>query len=249
MSKESRPTRRIPLPRRWVLAASLVVAAFVTVAVPVAWATDVFADVPFASPHHDDINSMAEAGITGGCAPGLYCPDQAVRRDQMASFLKRGLPRLSMDSTTNAVDLPITTAFVLIEQETTVVPGVAGTQYVKVDAVGQLNTGVSGGCPCTIGARIRQVSPEVFSPTFFFDVFVGPGADIDDTIFVSWPFQVASGTRTYELQMQAFDHTAALPVTNGAVMVQTFPFNQFGDGGALGEPGGGGVSPATTPDP
>jgi hypothetical protein len=46
-----------------------------------------FADVPLASPFHDDIISIATAGITGGCGGGNYCPSSPVRRDQMAAFL------------------------------------------------------------------------------------------------------------------------------------------------------------------
>lgn len=48
------------------------------------------------SPHEDNINRVAAAGITTGCnaAGTLYCPNAGVRRDQMASFLGRakGLP-------------------------------------------------------------------------------------------------------------------------------------------------------------
>lgn len=39
----------------------------------------------------DDINRLASAGITNGCAPGLYCPHGPVTRGQMASFLTRAL--------------------------------------------------------------------------------------------------------------------------------------------------------------
>jgi hypothetical protein len=39
--------------------------------------------------HEASINAVAEAGITGGCAPGRYCPNREVTRGQMASFLAR----------------------------------------------------------------------------------------------------------------------------------------------------------------
>jgi S-layer family protein len=35
------------------------------------------------------INAMAEAGLTGGCDAGAYCPDRPVTREQMAAFLVR----------------------------------------------------------------------------------------------------------------------------------------------------------------
>jgi hypothetical protein len=38
-----------------------------------------------------DINRLAAAGITGGCNVRAYCPDDPVKRDQMASFLVRAL--------------------------------------------------------------------------------------------------------------------------------------------------------------
>ncbi|MDH3458661.1 MAG: S-layer homology domain-containing protein [Gemmatimonadota bacterium] len=41
--------------------------------------------------HEDNINRIAEAGVTQGCDDGVYCPDDNVRRDQMASFLGRAL--------------------------------------------------------------------------------------------------------------------------------------------------------------
>ena len=43
--------------------------------------------------HEANINKMAAAGITLGCdgSGTRYCPDDDVRRDQMASFIGRGL--------------------------------------------------------------------------------------------------------------------------------------------------------------
>jgi hypothetical protein len=35
------------------------------------------------------INAMAEAGLTGGCGQGVFCPDKSVTREQMAAFLVR----------------------------------------------------------------------------------------------------------------------------------------------------------------
>jgi hypothetical protein len=52
--------------------------------------TDFFTD-DNGSPHQGDINRLAASGITGGCAPGRFCPRDTVTREQMASFLVRGL--------------------------------------------------------------------------------------------------------------------------------------------------------------
>ncbi len=50
-----------------------------------------FADVPADHPHAAGIAAVARAGITRGCRPDRYCPDRAVDRAQMASFLVRAL--------------------------------------------------------------------------------------------------------------------------------------------------------------
>jgi D-alanyl-D-alanine carboxypeptidase len=39
--------------------------------------------------HENDVNRLAAAGITGGCASGSFCPSAPVSREQMASFLAR----------------------------------------------------------------------------------------------------------------------------------------------------------------
>lgn len=44
-----------------------------------------------ASTHQADINRVADAGITQGCAAARYCPSDSVTRGQMASFLARAL--------------------------------------------------------------------------------------------------------------------------------------------------------------
>ena len=51
----------------------------------------VFVDVPDEHPHREGIEALAEAEVTLGCAPELFCPDAVVTREQMASFLVRAL--------------------------------------------------------------------------------------------------------------------------------------------------------------
>ncbi|HKD16391.1 MAG TPA: S-layer homology domain-containing protein, partial [Thermoanaerobaculia bacterium] len=51
--------------------------------------TGIFQDVPCPSPFADWIEELYGEGITAGCSvsPALYCPDDAVTRQQMAVFL------------------------------------------------------------------------------------------------------------------------------------------------------------------
>jgi hypothetical protein len=85
----NQPSRRHTRLRPTWKRAGLAVAALALIAVPAAWASHEFNDVPTSSPHHADISAISAAGITSGCGPALYCPDQFVRRDQMASFINR----------------------------------------------------------------------------------------------------------------------------------------------------------------
>jgi hypothetical protein len=49
-----------------------------------------FPDVPCTSIFAPWIEAMANEGITGGCGNGNFCPQNPVRRDQMAVFLLKG---------------------------------------------------------------------------------------------------------------------------------------------------------------
>ena len=55
-----------------------------------ATATDHFTDDE-TSIYENNINALAEAGITTGCTPTTYCPTANVTRGQMAAFLRRAL--------------------------------------------------------------------------------------------------------------------------------------------------------------
>jgi hypothetical protein len=50
---------------------------------------EMFNDVPASSPFCAFIEELSRRGITGGCAPGLFCPGDPVTRQQMAVFLVR----------------------------------------------------------------------------------------------------------------------------------------------------------------
>lgn len=56
------------------------------------WASHQFDDVPDSNVFHDDIDWLADNGITRGCNPptnNLFCPSEGVTRQQMAAFMKR----------------------------------------------------------------------------------------------------------------------------------------------------------------
>jgi hypothetical protein len=55
--------------------------------VPPACTTQVFGDVPCASPFAPWIDELVSRGVTAGCGGGNYCPTSQVARQQMAVFL------------------------------------------------------------------------------------------------------------------------------------------------------------------
>jgi hypothetical protein len=50
-----------------------------------------FSDVPTNHPFFRWVEAISAAGITGGCGPGIYCPDDPITRGQMAVFLSVAL--------------------------------------------------------------------------------------------------------------------------------------------------------------
>jgi uncharacterized repeat protein (TIGR01451 family) len=52
--------------------------------------TPYFTDVPASHPYFPWIQKMKQLGITTGCTPTTYCPDDPVTRGQMAVFIMRG---------------------------------------------------------------------------------------------------------------------------------------------------------------
>jgi hypothetical protein len=48
-----------------------------------------FLDVPAENPFHPFVEALFNAGVSGGCGGGAYCPGDLVTRDQMAVFLLR----------------------------------------------------------------------------------------------------------------------------------------------------------------
>lgn len=52
-----------------------------------AMAVHVFDDVPTNAYYHDDVTWLAAYGITAGCGGDKYCPNSAVTRGQMATFM------------------------------------------------------------------------------------------------------------------------------------------------------------------
>ena len=68
------------------------VASMLVIAPVAAWAAHTFDDVPNSNVFHDDIEWLADSGVTKGCNPPAntrFCPKDEVTREQMAAFMHR----------------------------------------------------------------------------------------------------------------------------------------------------------------
>lgn len=83
------PRPRAPRVRRSTLVLVLAVAALTFPAGFVLAGGIEFSDVPPSSSIYDDVQAIAEAGVTTGCGGGKYCPNDPVTRGQMAQFMNR----------------------------------------------------------------------------------------------------------------------------------------------------------------
>ena len=75
---------------RTIILTAIVTAILTTLAaVGAVAAASTFADVNEGHTHEDGISWLVATGVTAGCAANLYCPDDPVTRDQMATFMHR----------------------------------------------------------------------------------------------------------------------------------------------------------------
>jgi hypothetical protein len=198
--------------RRLVLAVAAL-AALLVLAVPVAWASHQFTDVPDAHQFHTEIGAIRNAGITGGktCVPPgtppTYCPDEAVTRAAMAAFMHRGFGRAG----TASYEEELTTTFETLAGGTLTmqaggVPG--GTGFLKIDASTGIkaNTGEAT-CPCQAEFRILVDGNDLLthSLTQFSTINTQTGFGADQTI-VTGVVPVSTGAaHTIEVQADELD--------------------------------------------
>ena len=215
--------------RRRRVAVALILIAGV-IAVPVAWASHVFTDVPDSSPHHDDVARIAGAGITAGCTPTLYCASDPVRRDQMASFLGRGFGRVA--TTPEGTFAPLTdTGWTTLNTLTITTGGVPGrTGFVKLDAAVSSRIADTAGCPCGAQFRILNQTDDSESDHYFtHNEGFGVGSNFGfDSTGLTWVVQVQTGT-TYTFEIQGRRENSAAAVSGRGVVTALYaPFGSQG---------------------
>jgi hypothetical protein len=134
-------------------------------------ATPLFADVPSTHPFFSWIQKMGQIGITSGCTPTQYCPNDTVTRGQMAVFIMRGaFNQLLPVSTPVAVSITPSTG--AIGQSVTVVIGLRNANFqpglTRVDAG-----------PGIVVSNVTVIFPTVITAQFD----IGPGGLVPTAIF------------------------------------------------------------------
>jgi hypothetical protein len=228
-------------PRTWRTRMLLALAIAAVAAVPVAWASHQFADVPNSNPHHDDIGAIFGARITAGCNPPantLYCPDQAVRRDQMGSFLRRGLSRAAQGSFIGEPVLATDGSWTDLSIVNITAGGTTGgTGFVHLTASFTGYISSTTGCACSARFRILRVSPAAQSLTHYAQPPTAIPSGIDWSLAsgsISWVVPVPTGaSHQFRLQGQRYGGTGTIRGYGRVNAVYT-PFGSTG-GATLGE--------------
>jgi hypothetical protein len=239
------------LPRTWRARALLMLALAGVVAVPVALAAHQFADVPDTNPHHADIGGIALAGITTGCNPPAntnYCPDQFVRRDQMASFLRRGLGRVALSSHESLLSastgIPPWHSF-------TITPGLPqgaldGAQgFIKGDASLTFQLTNATGCPCRFRGALYLRDSGYMSPRYA-DVVLSTVGEVASMSLTGARETNVAGPNTVDIELFRADGGGTAFVYGNASALYV-PFGSDG-GNVLGKPERSPAGPNTTSD-
>jgi S-layer homology domain len=150
------PRRRRPR-RRYVGLAVAALTALLLVPVGV-FASHQFTDVPNSNTFHASIGRVKDAGITAGCSPTQFCPNNEVTRGQMAAFLTRVAPRAST-SWWPETELVDDSEMLLAQLAVKGAEGAGGTAAVVVNASVSVVTDDVAGCPCTGAFYIVSDSP------------------------------------------------------------------------------------------
>jgi photosystem II stability/assembly factor-like uncharacterized protein len=102
-----------------------------------------FTDVPEDHPFYTEIGKLSARGVTLGCGPGVFCPDQVVTREQMAAFIIRGLGNFN----------PRTPTFQRFADVPPINPFYA---FIDALAVRQITLGCGGGNYCPSDPVLRE---------------------------------------------------------------------------------------------
>jgi hypothetical protein len=233
-SQETNRLRRFRLRSRRSIAL-IVLSSALVIGVPLAYASDLFTDVPDANPFHNAIGAIARAGITTGktcvppTTPPTYCPEEFVTREAMAAFMHRGYGRvaykfLPIASVPAAPGTPAGWALDL----TAGLPAnalVGAAAFIKID--GEVSVCNNTATPRVIHARVRLDGGEVNGDNTFLslDVDSSPG-ECGNLALNGVGTVTTTGVHTASVLIDGGDGAAVLG--DGHLTMTYFPFGSTG---------------------
>lgn len=210
----------------------LAVAALVgLLAVPTGvFANHLFSDVPDTNTFHGNINAIANAGITSGCTPTTYCPDQPVTRGQMAAFLQRGLGRVEVGAySSTTVGTTNNAAF---GSPISIMPGISpgaidgAAQFIQASAAFTVTLTDDTGCPCVYRIAIREGAGNYLNPRYVDVTLTTEGASVPISVVGA---DLVSGSGAKSVQVVLFRSSGSGTASAyGQLVANTVPFP--GDG-------------------
>ena len=218
-----RPSFRRPRRRR-VVAGALIAALLVPAA---ALASHQFTDVPTSHTFHTDIARAKDAGLTTGCSPTTFCPNEAVTRGQMTAFLNRGLGRGAGEYITGSLGSSTLTTVGSL----TIRAGnpTGGNQLVMIMA--SVNVKTNGTCPCEIFAGLYEGDGTPLGVDTFIDLAAVPGGGqffTDESATLLGLVVVPTGAnQTFLVRASRLAGTGSIEV-GGRLQAFTLPFDALG---------------------
>lgn len=230
-------SRTVKTPRRKTVL--LAVVAVLVIAVPAA-AQTAFRDVPSRYVHSPGIEQLRAAGVTNGCGDGTrYCPNDAVSRGAMASFLTRGGAQAygANSATTLAPGSDPADPNVNGVPVTLDVTG-AGERGGRQQVVLQGSVTVTAEAPnedcdpCEVQAYVYRARGSVVGPTSFATLDLAGDKTATVVVPVDWATRIDS-TRTEQYRIAVFVDGTAQPDglrADGTLNAVTAPFGSVSGG-------------------
>jgi hypothetical protein len=208
--------QRVPRPRRPIL---ITIAVTVMLALPAGMVLAIhqFTDVPTGSSIHDDVEAIANAGVTTGCGDGKYCPSDPVTRGQMAQFMNRlgaldgqapsvnadrvdgrhanQLSRVARMGTAASTDLPTTGEGVQYGTDLVITAPTAGFVTVNFGFTIQSSCTVS----CLAVGHVAHVESGSTTLTAFLTEVWASTTVPSTSASINWVFPVDPGVNTFQL--------------------------------------------------
>lgn len=196
-----------------------------------AWGSHQFTDVPDSNPFHDDIDAIADAGITTGFPDGGYHPTDPVSRQGMAAFMHRGFTRTDGANTFSTFS---DTAVHNLASATITAGGEdSGGGFVVVIADATFSTASEASCPCKVGLSVTDGSLTTGQRNETVSDEASPDGSAFASVTTASIFSIPAGeTRTYTAQGFRIDSDAATsPSTSMAsnLVALYVPFSGDGD--------------------